>query len=98
MVRHIVMWKVRPSEDKTNDIQTVKAALEGLKNKLEEIVDWKAGINLSQKEEACTDIVLNSSFATMENLSTYQNHPEHIKVVKIIRSLTIERRVADYQL
>jgi len=96
MVRHIVMWKVRPSQKKATDVQTLRSALESLKDKIKEIVDWEVGLDISQKEEASADIVLNSSFKSMEDLVIYQNHPEHLKVVQIIRSLTTERRLVDY--
>ena len=96
MVRHVVMWRVKESHNKTDDIQKLKEALEGLPNKIKEIVDFEVGIDFSNKPEASADIVLISTFNSSEDLQVYQEHPAHQEVVKIIRSLTSERRLVDY--
>ena len=96
MVRHIVMWKIRNIDNRAADAQTVKSALDSLKDKIELIMAWEVGLDFSQNEEASADIVLNSTFKNAEDLLAYQNHPEHINVVQIIRPLTMERRVVDY--
>ena len=73
MVRHIVMWKVRNPDKKASDARTVKSALDSLKDKIELIIDWEVGLDFSQQEEASSDIVLNSSFKSAEDLLAYQN-------------------------
>ena len=96
MVKHVVMWKVKDSANKSNDIQKLKSALDGLKDKIMEIIDLEVGIDFAKKGDTSVDIILNSSFASIQDLELYQKHPEHLKVVEIIRSLTIEKRVVDY--
>jgi len=96
MVRHIVMWKVKASENKSEDLQKLKFALEGLPDKIGTIKNFEVGLDFSEKSEVSADIVLNSTFASKHDLDVYQKHPEHQKAVEIIRSLTVERRVVDY--
>ena len=96
MVRHVVMWKVKNSENKTSDIQRLKSALEDLEGKIKEIIDWEVAVDFSQKGEASCDIILISSFTSEEDLHTYQIHPDHQKVVELVRTLTVERRLVDY--
>jgi hypothetical protein len=96
MVRHVVMWKVKDSQNKSLDIQKLKKALEGLADKIKEIVDLEVGVDFSKKPQARADIVLISSFNTTADLKAYQEHPAHLEVVKMVRSLTTERRLVDY--
>lgn len=96
MVRHVVMWRVRDSHNKSDDIQKLKEALEGLTNKINEIVDFHVGVDFSNMPEASADIVLISTFNSSEDLQVYQEHPAHQQVAKIVRSLTTERRLVDY--
>lgn len=96
MVRHIVMWKVKDSKNKSEDIQKLKLELERLPAKIEVIIDFEVGLDFSKKGEVSADIILNSTFETADDLEVYQKHPEHQKAVDIIRSLTMERRVVDY--
>jgi len=96
MVKHVVMWRVKESQNKSDDVQKLKEALEGLTDKIKEIVDLEVGVDFSKKPEASADIVLISSFNSAEDLQIYQEHPAHQQVVKIIRSLTTERRLVDY--
>ena len=96
MVRHIVMWKIKASADRDTASKKLKSVLENLKEKIDVIRDIEVGINFSSQGDASCDIVLNSTFDSAEELEIYQQHPAHLKAVEIIRSLTFERRVVDY--
>ena len=98
MVKHIVMWKIKNSEYKQDHLVKIKDALEGLKNKVSQILELEVGLDFGQKAGVSADIVLISLFASQEDLELYQNHPEHKKAAEIIQLLTSERRVVDYYL
>lgn len=97
MVRHIVAWKLKETEDKTKKALEIKRELEALKDKIDVIIDIEVGVNFNESEGA-SDIVLVSTFKTKEDLQTYQNHPEHIAVASnCVRPNVCERRVCDYE-
>ena len=56
----------------------------------------KTGVNINSKNEY--DAILISEFETMEDLETYKNHPEHIKVSNLCKSIRIDRQAIDYQI
>ena len=39
MIRHMVMWKMKDSIDKTKDIKILKTELKSLKEKISEIIE-----------------------------------------------------------
>ena len=99
MIKHIVLWKLKDSfegKSKKETAQLLKAALEGLKGKIKEIHALEAGINFNPAGTAC-DISLYSEFKTRQDLENYQKHPEHLKVAELVRQVTVERRVSDYE-
>ena len=94
MIKHIVMWKFKENEE-----ENMKKFLEGLnslKNIIPEIKYMETGININPKNEY--DAILISEFETMEALETYKNHPEHIKVSELCKSIRIDRQAIDYQI
>nr|NIP29005.1 Dabb family protein [Candidatus Dadabacteria bacterium]NIQ12849.1 Dabb family protein [Candidatus Dadabacteria bacterium] len=82
MIKHIVMWKLKDTHnglEKKDNALKLKKELEDLKNKIVEIQEIEVGINFNESEAAC-DVVLYSSFNSKEDLTTYQKHPDHMKV------------------
>ncbi len=97
MVRHIVMWRLAPCEDKMGKALAIKENLEALKDKIDVLLDIEVGINFEGSESA-SDIVLVSEFKTADDLAEYQNHPAHKAVgTAYVRPYVSERRVCDYE-
>lgn len=97
MVRHIVMWRMADTEDKREKAQAIKENLEALKDKIDVIVDIEVGLNF-EGSEAASDVVLVSTFKSVEDLNTYQQHPAHKAVgATYVRPNVAERRVVDYE-
>lgn len=99
MIKHIVLWKLKDSVDgrpKPETARQLKAALEGLKGKIKEIQALEVGINFNPADTA-SDLSLYTEFKTQEDLDQYQKHPEHLKVVELVKKATAERRVSDYE-
>ncbi|WMJ72305.1 Dabb family protein [Cytophagaceae bacterium ABcell3] len=95
MLKHIVCWKIKDQADKKENIEKMKEKLEALPEKISEIVEFEVGINIDPSD-AAYDISLYSSFKDQEALATYQKHPEHVEVGKLIKEITESRVVSDY--
>lgn len=96
MVRHIVMWRMADSDDKMDKAKAIKENLEVLKDKIDVLVDIEVGLNF-ESSEAASDVVLVSTFKSVEDLNTYQQHPAHKAVgATYVRPNVSERRVVDY--
>ena len=98
MIKHIVLWKLRESEPsgKKAAARELKEALEGLKGKIPQIRTLEVGVNFNPAETA-SDVSLYTAFESQADLDLYQKHPEHLKVVEVVKRLTAERRVSDYE-
>ena len=97
MIKHIVMWKMADIEDKNQRAADIKTQLELLKDKIDVLIDIQVGINFNESD-AASDVVLVSTFASKEDLETYQEHPAHKAVgADYVRPYVKERRVADYE-
>ena len=99
MIKHIVMWNIKENhngETKSELIAKLKSLLEGLSDKIEEIVELEVGVNFNPSDAAC-DVVLYSVFNSKEDLEIYQKHPEHVKVAGFVSEIRTDRRVVDYE-
>lgn len=98
MIKHIVMWKLKDDLINKDEISLeIKKQIEELKGKIEGIIGLEIGVNFEASEQAY-DIVLYSKFNSKESLDFYQNHEEHIKVAKFIKSVVKSRVVVDYEI
>lgn len=100
MIKHIVMWKLQKEiegKSKAENAKIIKDSLEALKEKVDEIIDIEVGINSNPSEQAY-DVVLYSTFKTMDDLNAYQKHPEHLKVATFVRKVVCSRAVVDYEI
>ena len=96
MIVHIVMFAFK-EENKAQNIALVKEKLLALPDLIEELISMEVGVNFTESERAM-DLSLYSTFKTVEDLKSYAVHPEHIKVVEIIKEVTEYTKVVDYTL
>lgn len=96
MIKHIVMWNIKEDIDKGETTKTIKALLEGLNEKIDEIDEIEVGINYNGTE-AARDIVLYSTFKTKEDLASYIVNPYHKEAGEYVRSVVKDRVVVDYE-
>ena len=94
MIVHIVIFKFK-EEEKSSNIKKVEKALKGLVTQIEELKSLEVGVDFNQSQRAF-DLSLYSTFDTKEELQSYAVHPEHLKVVELIKSVTLESKVVDY--
>ncbi|MFP4059805.1 MAG: Dabb family protein [Bacteroidota bacterium] len=98
MIKHIVMFKVSKADNQFDDNMTrLSRALTDLDGKIPEIKFFEVGRNISNSPNAA-DLVLVSEFGNEEELERYREHPEHLKVLELIKEICTEVRVTDYQL
>ncbi len=99
MINHIVMWKLSStdSQEKQAVGKTIKEKLEKLPDSISEIIELHVGINI-ENPAANFDVILSAKFATMDDLATYQKHPDHQAVGKYVKSVVSERACVDYEI
>jgi hypothetical protein len=94
MIVHIVMFQFK-EENKERNIAMVKERLESLVDLIPELQKMEVGVNFNESERAF-DLSLYSTFTSQEDLEAYAVHPEHMKVVALIKELTETSKVVDY--
>jgi len=95
MVTHIVFFKFKDTTTK-EQILDIKAKLEKLVELIEPLNSMEVGINFKDSERSM-DMSLISTFDKKDGLSIYATHPEHLKVVQIIKELAEYTKVVDYE-
>lgn len=99
MIKHIVMWKLKDEAEgnsKAENAKIIKDSLENLKGKIKEIIDLEVGIDVNKSEQAY-DVVLYSTFNSLEDLDSYQKNPDHVKVGSFVKKAANSRVVVDYE-
>ncbi len=98
MLTHIVMWKIT---DKT-DMRLFESKLEFLRDSFNNLyksipqikrIEFKENVNFEDKRNS--DISLVVEFESLKDLDTYRIHPEHMKIVEVLRSLNFDRACID---
>ena len=98
MIRHIVMFKLKEFQtpaEKEAKMREIKERLEALKDKIDVLRMIRVDFNCNPEET--WDIILTTELATLEDVNTYANHPEHVAVAKgIIGPVKADRACVDY--
>ena len=99
MIRHIVMFKLKEfatPADKQAKMQEIKTGLEALLDKIDVLRMIRVDFNVNPTET--WDIILTTELDTLEDVSTYANHPEHVAISKgIIGPVKADRACVDYE-
>ncbi len=98
MFNHIVLFKLKDFQDdqlKAGARAQIVNALEGLKDKIDALKYIEVGSNF-ELNAASFDISLVTRFESYEEFLVYRDHPEHQKVVVLVRENTVDRSVVDY--
>ncbi len=94
MIVHIVMLKFK-SENKESNIAKVADKLNALVDLIPSLKSMEVGVDFDKSPRAF-DLSLYSTFESKEDLKAYAVHEEHLKVVELIKSVTLESKVVDY--
>jgi hypothetical protein len=95
MLRHIVMVRFKDPDAKQANAETFRMKLLALEETVPELIKMEVGLNVNTKPSAY-DLVLISDFEDEAGLDAYRIHPEHVKVVKFMKSVASETAVVDY--
>ena len=99
MIRHIVLWKLKNSENpeiKALNASRLENELRHLKKEIVQIKRLEIGANLNPENEY--DIALIIDFDSFEDLMTYQNHPAHKKVVEFLKTIRDLKASIDFEI
>jgi hypothetical protein len=90
------MFKFK-DESKESNIKEIVKRLNALEELIPELKSMEVGVNFTDSERSF-DLSLYSTFETKGDLASYAIHPEHLKVVELIKSVTLESKVVDYEI
>ncbi len=86
MLRHIVLLKFK--EGTTNEKkEELEKSLKALPDKISEIKDYEMGFDIIQSPRSY-DFGLIATFEDVEALKRYQEHPDHVAVLKLVLEIS----------
>lgn len=99
MIKHVIIWKLREElsiEEKNKAKKEAKTALEALAGNIDGL--WDITLNIDMLPTSNCDMMLDSSFESVEALAGYQKHPLHVAAADtFVRPFAAERLCADYE-
>lgn len=98
MIRHIVMWKLAATDpaERAEAAAIITRELTGLVPLIPEIGTLEVRSNEGYFD-VNFDLVLIAEYATWADLEAYQVHPEHQRVVPIVRANVSARASVDFE-
>jgi type III secretory pathway lipoprotein EscJ len=101
MVKHIILWTLKPElseEEKLTVKNGIKQGLEGLVGKVPGLIDAKVNI-YGRLASSNADVMLDSTLESPEALKAYAQHPEHVAVANNkVRPYTVSRTCLDFEI
>lgn len=95
MVRHIVSFKLRGTDEERREVcRNFASALRALPDQIECLRSMEVGINENPAEE--WDLVLTATVDSMEDVDRYARHPAHLAAAAIVAPLREARACVDY--
>ena len=99
MVKHIILWTLKEysESEKTTIKKGIKENLEGLMGKIDGLTEIKVYTDGLASSNA--DLMLDSSFVSVDALNGYAVHPEHVYVADtFVRPFTAQRSCLDFEI
>lgn len=98
MIKHIVMFRIKgKGEIKKQNTLMFKDKLDELKNKIQVVKYLETGINIS-KSPSSFDLILTTHHESENELEIYRKHPDHQKILGIMKNIVSEIAVVDYSI
>ena len=98
MIRHIVLFKIESTftdTEKTNIKTRLKDMLLDLEHKIKEIRSISVWLNAREAKATNYDIMLDTTFDSLDALERYRVHPDHVKVLEYVNSIKLQRVAID---
>lgn len=99
MIKHIVMFKLKEADGKT-EYENALEAKKRFDNIIAEVKELKKGevvINSKDAPESNYTIALICEFDDIAALNAYQVHPAHVEFGKFIGTVKTDRACIDYE-
>ena len=100
MIKHVVFFRLLDEAEGHTKIENATIIREGLlslKDKISILRSEQVGINIPNATKTDYDICLECTFDRWEDVDTYQNHPDHLKVAAYIGKCRSARAAVDYE-
>lgn len=94
MIVHIVLMQFK--DDIPDAAQHIHDLLVALPPKIAEIRTYEVGMNIVESERN-DDLSVYSTFDSLDDLQSYQAHPDHQAVLVEIKKVATSIRVVDYE-
>ncbi|PLX89214.1 MAG: stress responsive alpha-beta barrel domain-containing protein [Desulfuromonas sp.] len=95
MLTHIVLFKFKP-ETTQDQVDRLTEGLGALPAQIAEIQEFRFGRDLIRSERSY-DLGLISGFADLDAMQRYQVHPEHQKVVTLVKQIASSVVAVDFE-
>ena len=100
MIKHVILWKLKDEyqeKEKTDIKRGIKDGLESLLGKITGLTEIKVHIN--GLESSTVDLMLDSTFESVQALKEYAVHPAHVAVANtLVRPYTAVRSCLDFEI
>ena len=95
---HIVLWRMNGTtvQERLSQAKSAAEAFEATRGHIEGVLDMQVGVNVVDAPDAW-DLALCMRFESKAALDTYQNHPAHLEIKKIIGPMRMERKQVDFE-
>jgi hypothetical protein len=94
------MWKLDSSysgPEKEEILDAIKHKLKKLEGMVPTLKFIKVYKNSADADPSNYDILLDTTFESLDGLQNYANHPDHLKVVEFMKTLKTTRSCIDYE-
>ena len=99
MIHHIVLFKITEFDDELDrqkKIEELKSIFEKQSIKIQSIKSYEVGANINTSNFAY-DVVINSTFKSMDDLKAYILHPDHQYAIEKAGSIPKTKVIVDYE-
>ncbi len=99
MLKHIVMWRLKPEacgHTREENMDIIEKGLKGLLGIVPGLLSVELGRDVLHSDMSY-DMALICTFPDVDAMQAYKIHPEHVKVASYIAEVKAERVVIDYQ-
>jgi hypothetical protein len=95
MIRHIVFFKFK-AESSAEQRRSALTDLRALPGKIDVIRTFEVGENVLESPRAW-DAALIGTYNSLDDLSTYADHPDHVAVAVKLREISAQIGSVDYE-
>ena len=98
MVKHMIIWRLKDEYsdmEKAEHAARIKSELEALDGVIDGLVS--IAVYNAPLSSSSGDIMLDSTFESVDALAGYQVHPAHVKAATFVRSVVEQRLCMDFE-